>query len=503
MGQLKRRSWVGPRALAVAAVALAWVATGSKAQAPVDQFVIGVHQPGGWWGLDNANHDADTSLTSTDRDSLGVLGIDLLINTPFVEAPLQSEAPMSTQNFEETILSVFGGTGGHVVQWAPEGGNVPNHFSLLDYAGRFPSPLEPFRRAELGKKVDSLATKWSRAQYVNGFFGYYVGHENDPDVDAADTTGGIYDADTYPNLATVIDTIRAHDTARRIVAIGDPGHLFNVVGGDTIQVWTADEQAAFRDTFFLSDALAYPANILLAERYIPWCTSTVETGGTFSVQARIDTLIHTLDRAWAMVDTARHHGRKAEWYAELNAADQFQDDNSECDWQANPPEPLYRTPSAAELKAQAFLAMARGATGIVYYAYTSNPEELFEEPSSMWYRGIVKHAARGVDRAHRSPNWEVVAQVNAEIRTIGDTLYSLFSRDPLSLKERFTHTSIPPPATGGILDTVWKSGGGAVDPMEFALLRDAASDVDYLMVINRWDLYDGDGPQTVDLVLDA
>ncbi len=79
---------------------------------------IGVWQPGGLIGI-GAN--ADTSFTQTDVDSLESLGIDLLINTPGV-----SYDRNRVQDFEESIISQWNGSGGFVVHKAAEDIAHPN-----------------------------------------------------------------------------------------------------------------------------------------------------------------------------------------------------------------------------------------------------------------------------------------------------------------------------------------------------------------------------------------
>ena len=249
------------------------------------EFRIEVWQPGG-------HVRADTSFTSATVADLDALGVDLLINTP---NEVGDDATLTFQAFEESIMSQWSGTGpngprGFVVQHAPEGHQLGYNWKLERYAGSLcAGDNAGLRRNDLGAAVDSLVNKWSA---YDGFYGYRIGHEADP------CGHGIYDSATYANMATVIDSIRADDTTRRIVAIG------NTQSG----VWDKWEQTAFRQSFFRPATEPGPANIFMQERYILGASETTEE----LVQGDFDLLSTALDTIGTMVDSARIEGRKAE-----------------------------------------------------------------------------------------------------------------------------------------------------------------------------------------------
>ena len=283
--------------------ALAGLPTGAWAE-----FRIGVWQPGG-------HTPADILFTQDTADDLDALGVDLLINTP---DGVGNDASGEFQDFEESILSQWSGTGPNgprsfVVQHAPEGlsrfrSNLGQGYpwNLTRYAGSVCDDaiffttrpfMRPSMRRLLGEAVDSLASKWTGADY-NGFYGYRIGHEADP-------CGGIYDSRTYANMSTVIDSIRAYDTQHRIIAVGN-----------TLDTrWTAEEQAAFRQNFFRLNTIPggpdpSPANIFMQEVYILADGDDSED----EVQDEFDDLRDGLDSIGTMVDLALSENRKAEWH---------------------------------------------------------------------------------------------------------------------------------------------------------------------------------------------
>lgn len=197
------------------------------------QFTIGVWQPGG-------HVAADASFGTAEVNDLTALGIDLLVDsTPRVDNAGSAD---HSQDFEESIMSQWGGHGGFVVFFEPEDTD-PYGRTLEYYAGRTATIIQ----SELNAKVSALVNKWGNPPYADAFYGYRIGHENAPDGQ------GIYDSNTYSNLATVIQTIRNYDTTRRIIAIG------NV---DNLGSWSLAEQTAFRQQFFRPATEPGPANIL-------------------------------------------------------------------------------------------------------------------------------------------------------------------------------------------------------------------------------------------------
>ncbi len=507
-------------------LAAVWPVGIGWSEAPIGRFVIGVYKPAGWSGGDNY----DRFFTATDATSLDNLGVNLLVSTPSIgdgilKQLLPSEAPPdTTQDLEEAILSLFGQYGGHVVEQPSEGrphdassNNAwPSGLHLVDFAGN-PELLDEGPGSDdhnrLGAQVDSLAAKWTMMEYARGFFGYFIGHESDPKG-----AGGIYDSATYGNLRTVIDSIRNHDRERAIVVVGNAGNT---------GTWTLGEQALFRDVFFRSDMDVNPgpANILMNQQYILWCSTDSDT----EVRTRIDQALNpSLDRARNLINAARGDGRKAEWYQIVNVNNEYVS-NSKC-WHGcstgTTKEAHYRRPNLAELKAQANLALARGATGILYFAYTSQPDAiglpdpdptlcalsnealndtLATIPRQSWYHGLVRFASPDNDRDQEYAMYDTVKALNDTLAILGAALYpevSFGEHRPLTWVDNYDNFSTDQLSASTLADGVRPSAdhAGAAGRLEFGQFHD--DEADYVLVVNRDSLVSG-GSQTIDLRFDT
>ena len=463
---------------------LAGLPTGAWAE-----FRIGVWQPGG-------HTRADALFTRDTADDLDALGVDLLIGTP----RRVGEHNGRYQAFEENIMRQWSGTGpngprGSVVQYAPEGHprrsthRAEYPWYLERYTGALLSnpdcrrvavtdPMTTDEMRDLSGTVRLLATKWTA---YDGFYGYRIGHEHDPCGRHADTTtgtftdGGIYNSDTYTNMSTVIDSIRAYDTQHRIIAVG------NTLNTDA---WTPVEQTAFRQSFFRPNTIPggpdpSPANIFMQEVYILADGNVSET----SVQGRFDRLRDGLDSIGTMVDSALIENRKAEWHfivqvTRTNLARQ---------------PGLYRHPTLPELKAQVNMALSRGAKGVTYFTYTSS-NGYVGGPGGYEYEGLVEYRDRSNhDRRDRRAVWDTVKTVNDTLRTLGDALY------PLAWDAGFPSDSL---SDATLVDAVRLSAAPevAADRLEFGVFHDA--DADYVLVVNRHNLTTP-GSQTIDLRFDT
>ncbi len=519
-------------------LAAVWPVGTGWSEAPIGRFVIGVYKPAGWSGggmLEGANPNYDRFFTATDATNLSNLGVNLLVSTPSIwPGRLQSDMapPDSTQGLEEEILSLFGQYGGHVVEQPSEGephdasGDPwPSGLHLIDFAGD-PSilgHLDPVERQNhhnrLGAQVDSLAAKWTMMEYADGFFGYFIGHESDPKG-----AGGIYDSDTYGNLRTVIDSIRNHDRERAIVVVGNAGNT---------GTWTLGEQALFRDVFFRSDMDMNPgpANILMNEEYILSCRDTTDD----ALQEELNSL-GSLDRARDLINAARLSGREAEWYHIIHVGDHYRSEHT-C-WSGCSDGltclPYRRQPNLAELKAQAHLALVRGATGIVYYAYTSTFPDTLPRPVTSTdcanlftgnvsasavvdcndrfanavgvYQGLVEFASPDNDRDQEYAMYDTVKALNDTLAILGAALYpevSFGEHRPLTWDDNYDNFSTDNQLSASTLaDGVRPSAdhAGAAGRLEFGQFHD--DEADYVLVVNRDSLVSG-GSQTIDLRFDT
>ena len=513
-------------------LAAVWPVGTGWSEAPIGRFVIGVYKPAGWSGggmLEGANPNYDRFFTATDATNLSNLGVNLLVSTPSIwPGRLQSDMapPDSTQGLEEEILSLFGQYGGHVVEQPSEGephdasGDPwPSGLHLIDFAGD-PSilgHLDPVERQNhhnrLGAQVDSLAAKWTMMEYADGFFGYFIGHESDPKG-----AGGIYDSDTYGNLRTVIDSIRNHDRERAIVVVGNTGHIGDPTASRTPEeeeayrdtYWTPTEQDAFGDVFFRSDMDMNPgpANILMNEEYILSCRDTTDD----ALQEELNSL-GSLDRARDLINAARQNRREAEWYHIIHVGDHYRSEHT-C-WSGCSDGltclPYRRQPNLAELKAQAHLALVRGATGIVYYAYTSTFPDTLPRPVTSTdcanlftgnvsasavvdcndrfanavgvYQGLVEFASPDNDRDQEYAMYDTVKALNDTLAILGAALYpevSFGEHRPLTWDDNYDNFSTDNQLSASTLaDGVRPSAdhAGAAGRLEFGQFHDDEAEV--------------------------
>ena len=442
------------------------------------EFRIGVWQPGG--------HDrTDVSFTAATATDLDALGVDLLINTPNqVGNQLGQPDYGGYQDFEENILSLWNNTvpepngpRGFVVQHAPEGHSRRGyHWKLERYAGSLCDTRETNRDRALHNPMwlnesndlgEATGLLWNKWRTYPGFYGYRIGHETD-------YCGGIYDSRTYDNMSTVINSIRAHDTEHRIIAVGN-----------TLDTrWTGHEQTAFRQNFFRPNTIPggpdpSPANIFMQEVYILADGDVSED----DVQDEFDYLRNGLDSIGTMVDLALSDNRKAEWHFIVQVTRTNRDMTS-----TRPPQSgLYRHPTLPELKAQVNMALSRGAKGVTYFTYTSS-NGYVGGPGGDEYEGLVE-----LDRSRNPSIWDTVQTVNGTLRILGDALYPLtwdagFGTDPLpnSMLVNEVRPSADHAATAGSL--------------EFGVFHD--DEADYVLVVNRHNLTTG-GSQTIDLRFDT
>lgn len=255
-----------------------------RAEAPIGRFVIGVWSPAGWSGADRDSYDR--FFTQSDADHLSELGVNLLVQTPrighrdrkdyrAVDPANREEADAHEimQDLEEGIIGKFKTHGGLVIEQSaeedlpeedPARGEPTTYTSefpigdrLIDFAG----VRGGINEYKVKQQVIALSNKWGGTDYVDGFFGYFIGHERYPKWDDG-FQGGIYDSATYTNLGKVIDAIRERDTTRAIVAVGNTS---------STDAWSATEQEAFWRAFFRSAQDPGPANILMNEHYVFHC----------------------------------------------------------------------------------------------------------------------------------------------------------------------------------------------------------------------------------------
>ena len=556
--------------------AAVWPLTPGWAEAPIGRFAIGVWSPAGWSGADASSYDR--FFTDTDAAHLADLGVNLLVQTPRigwrdVRTRLEGDDDQEKatkgytimQDLEETIIDKFKTHGGLVVEQSAEGdltlsngetynSRFPVGDRLIDFAG-VEGPIDSDKLDKLRAQVNALSGKWGGATNEGGFYGYLIGHEKQPNwYSEGGLRGGIYASGTYANMVRVIQEIRRTDTTRAIVAVGNTSSIGDpnpTPARNSVQqqayidsYWTIQEQDVFRQKFFRPDTESGPANIFMNEQYVFEC----ETNEEHEVQVKLDELIDTngsLTRTRDMVQKARGENRKAEWYHIINVNHEYKGDHRCWTMPASAPQrkSWIRRPNKAELSVQAYMALARGATGIVYYSHTTNGlgvmtgyddpniEEDDVEPGdpscvseladttldplsamtdcisdfnfdwtnpeggkTRWYFGLMRFSPNYERQRKKAAMYDTVKTINQKLKVIGDELYPEVTPGEyrrLTWDANYDKNGLSADTT--LIDQVT----GSTARLEFGQFHN--DEADYVLVVNRAT----DTSQTLDLRFDV
>lgn len=230
--------------------------------------------------------------------------------------------------------------------------------------------------AQVERRVAELKRQW---QPSPGFGGYLVGHED-------------YAADGYPALGLTVEALRRVDGTRPAISVGAIGS------------YAAPER--FLDAFFVEGS---PANIFQHEHYV--FHAQVPPQGR-RLQGALDDLVGSYDAV-----ARRLAGRNGRWHAIVQVHAEHRDGLGHSG-------PFYRKPSAAEIRLQAGLALTRGASGIVYFLYSSGLETVRNSQGEVVqerrYEGLIDAAGAPAS------GYESVQQLNAELSRIGAVLEPLY-----------------------------------------------------------------------------
>ncbi len=217
-------------------------------------------------------------------------------------------------------------------------------------------------------RTQALVQRW---QSEPAFAGYLIGHED-------------YRSDTYAALARTVATLRTVDGQRPVYVVGAIGSYAKV--------------ERFLDALFIDGGAA---NIFQHEHYV--FAADVPAGST-EVLRRLRHLVQGYDRI------ARHlRDRTGRWHAIIQAHAEARDGT-----------PFYRQPTAAEIEVQVGLALSRGASGIVYFLYSSGTEQVRNGAGEViqlrQYGGLVD--AAGAPTAA----WSAVRALNQRLRRVSEAL---------------------------------------------------------------------------------
>ena len=282
---------------------------------------------------------------------------------------------------------------------------------LHNWARRSPKSA---RADSLHLLATSLVDQWHMQP---AFFGYLIGHED-------------YRRTYYPALAEVVKTLQAVDPTRPVLSVGK----------------LQDYEAA--PSFLAALFEAGGSNNIFQQEHYVFRGELPSQGARF--QRRIEDLIAGYDKVARGVE-----GRSGRWHAIVQVQSEMRAGRV-----------YYRKPTAAEIRLQAGLALSRGASGIVYFLYSSGVEELRdgngETIETRVYEGLV--AADGVPTA----SYTAVKALNADLAELSDQLAPLHFHGALS--SRF------------LLDNEWVET--VDDDLEIGLFGDGIAPT-YLLVVNR------------------
>ena len=215
-------------------------------------------------------------------------------------------------------------------------------------------------------RVRALQRKWGSAR---GFWGYLVGHED-------------YARDYYTALEAVVGAIGTLDSQRPAITVGRLDHY--------------ESPEDFADAFFRDEG---PPNIFQHEHYV--FKGAVPQRGN-ELQNKLSFLLTGYDQ---VADILR--GRWGRWHAIVQVQSEMRGTQF-----------YYRKPTATEIEVQVGLALTRGASGIVYFIYSSGIEALSNEPDRV-YEGLVDQSGQP------TASYKAVQEINGRLRKLSPVLAGL------------------------------------------------------------------------------
>ena len=254
----------------------------------------------------------------------------------------------------------------------------PTGFSPYDKLHNWATRSEPDETfdTEVRRRIRSLKTQWEPA---SGFGGYLIGHED-------------YSRSFYNALSRTVEILRQEDSLRPAVTVGN--------------IDSYPDISAFLDAFFVEGKDV--ANVFQHEQYI-FREGIPESGKVLQRQLR------DLVAGYGRV-ARKLQNRNGRWHAIIQV-------HSETREGLGLSGSYYRKPSAAELAVQVGLALSRGASGVVYFLYSSGLElvrngegEVIQE---RLYEGLVTQQGDPTDGYH------AVKQINAQLQTLSPALQEL------------------------------------------------------------------------------
>ena len=226
--------------------------------------------------------------------------------------------------------------------------------------------------------VRALQSQWGG--YAHGFQAYLVSHEQ-------------YDSRFFPALARVVEILRREDASRPAFAVAGLHEL-------------GAEASELLDHFFQGND---PPNVLQHEHYV--FRGDVCRDDRSKVEQALDELLTTYNLATRQVGL-----RDGRWHAGIQVHSELRTDRvyASCSGQSDL---FYRYPTAAEIRVQAGLALSRGASGIIYFVYSSGPDS---GQDHITYRGLVDAAGMPTDA------YAGVRALNDSLAQLSESLRDLY-----------------------------------------------------------------------------
>jgi len=291
----------------------------------------------------------------------------------------------------------------------------PPGWTAYDKLHNWATKAEFANHDSLRQLVQDLYSRWRNE---SAFSGYLVGHED-------------YNKNNYASLSAVVKVISEIDPTYPSITVGRLQDYQDI-------------------DFFLAKFFdgAGENNIFQHEHYI-FRGDLPSKGPRF--QRRIDDLVLGYDRVIRGLE-----GRSGRWHAIVQV--QSEERNGYF---------YYRKPSESEIRMQVGLALSRGASGVIYFLYSSGVEKLTDSKGEIKetrvYEGIVDEL--------RMPtfSYSAVKQINSELTDLDLELRDLHFHGALSSRKFLANRYV----------------ASITGVAEVGLFGDE-KEVSHLLVVNRW-----------------
>lgn len=291
----------------------------------------------------------------------------------------------------------------------------PPGWTAYDKLHNWATKAELANRDSLRQLVKDLHLRWRNE---SAFSGYIVGHED-------------YNKNNYAPLSAVVRTINEIDPTYPSITVG--------------RLQDYQDIDSFLTKFFDG---AGGNNIFQHEHYI-FRGDLPSKGSRF--QRRIDDLTSGYDRVIRGLE-----GRSGRWHAIVQV--QSEERNGHF---------YYRKPSDSEIRMQVGLALSRGASGIIYFLYSSGIEKLVDSKGEI----IETRIYEGIVDELRIPtsSYSAVKQINSELAELESDLRDLHFHGALSSRKFLANRYV----------------ASITGVAEVGLFGDE-KEVSHLLVVNRW-----------------